>query len=298
MLKINRSFNYIANIDIFLELRVELEEFRLELDSNGEVPISKKLCPPSNEPTIPKIFHQIWLDFGHGSEPSDEYRNLTERLISLHPNWRHILWREEEIIGLINEHVPFFLQTFIFYNVPVKKHDSARMVILYAMGGVYLDSDFFPLKRIEPALGTCKFIVGNKYEKEFRPLNGLIGSVAKNPFLLFVLNAMNAPGVSRKRVLDSTGPTLLTKLMKEFVKNEKPELYRIYHPKFFYPLDWQIAAKEVKKYNTAAKLQSHFPDCFFLQLFHASWVSSKNTKKYPLMLTSTFSFRVFDSSFS
>ena len=45
------------------------------------------------------------------------------------------------------------------------RHDSARLVILYAMGGVYLDSDYITLRGIDSLIGTCKFIASNQVEK-------------------------------------------------------------------------------------------------------------------------------------
>lgn len=52
---------------------------------------------------------------------------------------------------------PLVYETVLSYKRPIKKHNSARMVILYAIGiGIYLDHDYVQLKRIEPALGRCK----------------------------------------------------------------------------------------------------------------------------------------------
>ena len=231
------------------------------------------MCPPSAHPSIPKIFHQIWIDFGKGKEPTEEYRNLTERLIRLHPGWRHILWYEKEIIEQISAHVPFFLHTFKSYDKPVKKHDSARFVILYALGGVYLDHDFIPIKSIEPALGNCRFIAMSEpiRNNKFMPANGVIGSVAKNPFLLFAINLMNSPKIANSYILEAAGPDLMNNALKAYGMKEETSGFRVYHPKFFNPIRWTQGSKRIKNY-TIVQIKALFPECIFVQFFQADWL--------------------------
>ena len=78
----------------------------------------------------------------------------------LHPGWEHILWHETEIIEQIKEHVPFFLSTFISYKRPIKRHNSARLVVLYPMGGICSHCIWimttFPLKALNQLLAVVK----------------------------------------------------------------------------------------------------------------------------------------------
>ena len=66
------------------------------------------------------------------------------------------------VLSLIEEHFPNFLKIYNSYDVQIKKHDAARIAILYVFGGVYVDHDFVALKNIEPALGICEFIIGGE----------------------------------------------------------------------------------------------------------------------------------------
>lgn len=247
------------------------------LSSDGELQVSEQFCPPTDQPPIPKIFHRMWINFGKGEEPSNEYQNLTERLMKLHPGWRYILWHEQKIITAIKEHVPFFLHTFESYDKPIKKHDSARMVILYAMGGVYLDHDVIPIKSIEPALGTCRFFGVSgflKDGKKFGTNNDLMGSVAKNPFLMFAIKMMNSPEIAKLHVLHATGPDLLGNALKEYIREEHPTGFKIYHPKFF-ALTFQVTANALKENGlnaTIEEIKSRAPDCIFAHYFLSSWM--------------------------
>ena len=254
------------------KLRSQEAKYQSEISSEGVLPMSEKLCPPTDHPPIPKIFHHIWFDFGKGKEPNAEYQNLTDRLLRMHPGWKHILWHEAKVIKLIEEQVPFFLYTFQSYDMNIKRHDSARLVILYAMGGVYLDHDFIPIKSIEPALGTCKFFVSTEENKKnvFTAWNGIIGSVAKNPFLLFALKMMDLPEVRGQHVFFATGPRLIDRALNAYMKAERPDGFKIYHPKFFNPFTWAEGSGRIKNY-TLAEIQSRVPDSIFIQFYQGSW---------------------------
>lgn len=255
-----------------IRTRKPVEEFPSEITSEGVLKASKKLCPARAQPLIPKIFHHIWIDFGTGKKPTEFHQNLTKRLLDLHPGWEHILWHESEIIEQIKEHVPFFLSTFLSYKRPIKRHNSARLVILYAMGGVYLDHDYIPLKSIEPALGSCKTIfISEKYEGAFVPTNSLMGSVAKNPFFSFALDKMTTPEYVRINS-GATGVRQFGMALKAFIKKERPTRFKLYHPKFFNPFSWDEGAERIKKY-TLEDVKSRFPDCIFYQFFEAAWLN-------------------------
>lgn len=50
--------------------------------------------PPSGAPQkIPKIFHNIWFDFGKGEEVLPHYGNNMRELQLLHPDWDFMLGR-------------------------------------------------------------------------------------------------------------------------------------------------------------------------------------------------------------
>lgn len=96
------------------------DEFPSEVNTEGELKISEDHCPPGVQ-QIPKIFHQFWIDFGMGSEPSDEHKRNAVLLREAHPVWQYILWNGEEIIALIKEHAHFFLDTYRAYDKNIKR---------------------------------------------------------------------------------------------------------------------------------------------------------------------------------
>jgi mannosyltransferase OCH1-like enzyme len=232
--------------------------------------ISRHL-PASTEPMhIPKVFHTIWINFGKGEEVFPKYLKNMENLINLHPGRELKLWREYEIIPLIKEHCSWFLDTFQNYDKPIKKHDAARIIILYAFGGVYLDQDFIPLKNIEPMLKGCKFVVGNETVHDFVPVNGFLGSIKEFDFLKKVLEAMNKPGVLRQPVLLATGPALLKKVMLAYANTSDTTGMKVYGNEFLYPVSW--ANKRSLKEMGLERLKYRFPNSFLVQEYDASWM--------------------------
>lgn len=246
-----------------------------QIEAESEPKISEELCTKAVQPLIPKIFHQVWIDFGAGKEPTSEHLEQSNRLIALHPGWHYILWREQEIVGLIKEHFPFFLRTFNSYDKQIKKHDSGRLVILFALGGVYLDHDYIPVKNIEEALGTCTFFASNEENDTFVPGISIMGSVAKNSFFPFALHMRNLPEIATLPVLNATGPAQFASALKAYMKSHQPKGFKLYHPKFFNPFSWKEGAQQIKNY-TLSHVRSRFPDCFFYQSYEAAWYAEYN----------------------
>ena len=127
---------------------------------------------------IPKIFHQIWFDFGKGNGKTipQVYKNFTETLLELHSGWKLMLWDEERVEELLGKFYPELLPIWLSYDVSIKRHDSARIFILHHLGGVYLDHDFMPIKNIEPLIENYQFIIGREEYTSFLVANGFIGA--------------------------------------------------------------------------------------------------------------------------
>ena len=268
-------FYVILNVFIKILLTVKqpslnpVKEFHSQTERMLE--ISKELCPASDQPLIPKIFHQIWFDFGRRKAQTEFHKNQTKRLLDLHPGWRYILWHEDEVIQLIKEHVPFFLETFLSYKRPIKRHNSARFVVLYAMGGVYLDHDYIPVRSMDPALGLCKVILTTEENFDrLDPTNALMGGVAKHPFFSFALQKMTTSEYLNVNK-GATGVQQLIMAINAFMlEKEKPDGLKLYHPKFFNPVSWKEGTNRIKNY-TVSEIRKRFPDSFFYQFYEGSW---------------------------
>lgn len=98
----------------------------------------------------PRTFHRIWFD-----EPErPRFAGWRDRLQELHPDWEIRTWgssaevREllatEKLRGLWDR----YLESDPFGRIP----DIARYVLLHTFGGVYIDTDFEPLRSFDELL--------------------------------------------------------------------------------------------------------------------------------------------------
>ena len=243
---------------------------RLSLSERGIFKDSDRLCKQKTHQKIPKIFHQIWFQFGQEYKDVPlNYKEYTDELLKLHPGWEHVLWNERTVENMLAENYPLFLPIWKSYNVIIKKHDSARFFILHKYGGVYVDHDFFPLKNIESALGSCEFVVGNHENRELVvPNNAFMGATPGNVYLQYAHNELAKPRIAEKFVIEATGPMFLRNTLEEFIVNHKPKGFKIYSPKYFYPNHYS----EQRLANvTKELLLKKLPFCYLFQLYDASW---------------------------
>lgn len=112
---------------------------------------------------ICKRVHQIWLE---GPVP-DKFENNTNSLKSTHCDWEYKLWREADILKLIEDHYPEHVELYNMYPYMIQKCDVARYFILHRYGGLYADLDIFFSENIDHALGnTCTLFSANPRDTE------------------------------------------------------------------------------------------------------------------------------------
>jgi mannosyltransferase OCH1-like enzyme len=93
---------------------------------------------------IPKIIHQIWSGI---EEPLPEYfRILGETWKEHHPTWKYELWDNERMTGFIRTYYPQHWEIYQKYPYNVQRWDAIRYLILYKIGGMYVDFDSECLK--------------------------------------------------------------------------------------------------------------------------------------------------------
>lgn len=129
---------------------------------------------------IPRILHHIWL----GSDPLPavfgRFRDLFQEL---HPNWELLLWTDNNLPPLKNQS--------LFDADPTwsGKSDILRHEVLARYGGLYLDTDFEPLRNIEPLLGQATCVLDTcKWTKT----QAVIGGVSGDPFWCDVVDSLPA----------------------------------------------------------------------------------------------------------
>lgn len=100
---------------------------------------------------IPKIIHQIWFQ-GEKFIPLHilEYQKTWKEKNS---NYQYVLWDENSINKLIkNINIDWIAETYNSYEIMIQKIDFAKYLILYYIGGIYMDMDIECLKSLDNLL--------------------------------------------------------------------------------------------------------------------------------------------------
>jgi len=108
---------------------------------------------------IPRITHQIWLQGWNALPP--KFKGNVESLKALNPGYTHMVWDEASLRDECRKLFPAVLAKFNSLPYLVQKVDFGRLVILYAYGGITVDTDMKSLKPIDttPKIDTAELIV-------------------------------------------------------------------------------------------------------------------------------------------
>lgn len=171
--------------------------------------------------TIPKIIHQT----GPSQVLPEVYEKLKRHLIRLHPDWSYRFYDDHECRTMVKIHCPRGLAPYDAYPTAIQRVDLFRMVIVYALGGFYLDLDVLCRKALDPlcqhrAVFAEETTLSDRVAKRLghretlRVANYMFGAEAQHPFVRRVIEEMmrraDRPILTENDVLESTGPGLLS----------------------------------------------------------------------------------------
>lgn len=94
---------------------------------------------------IPKIIHQIYENY---SGPSVLLLQLGKTWKEHHPDWEYRFWNKESIDNFMKKYYPELIPIYNVFRYPVQRWDAIRYLILYQIGGLYVDLDYEYLEQI------------------------------------------------------------------------------------------------------------------------------------------------------
>jgi len=110
---------------------------------------------------IPKIIHQIWIQ-GENNIPEKFIGNLN-KIREMHKDWEYKLWDEIKILQLLQNNKKL-IDMYYKFDYLHQKVDYAKLIILYAYGGVCIDMDAYTIKPLDDLVeeyGDFDFIISN-----------------------------------------------------------------------------------------------------------------------------------------
>jgi len=229
---------------------------------------------------IPKLIHQIWS--GKYEPLPDIFRQLGETWKEQHPEWEYRLWSEQDILSFLDECFPELRELYHAFYYDIQRWDAIRYLILYKIGGMYVDFDYECIENVDPLLEgkTCAFAMEpdmhtallNK-TKMFN--NALMASVPSHLFLekviekVFSTQTLQSDTSNKMRcVLQTTGPWMLGDLYDEF--EDKNSIYLV-PAKFVSP----FTKKEVNAVingNISEHLEEKLQEAYAIHYFLGTWL--------------------------
>jgi inositol phosphorylceramide mannosyltransferase catalytic subunit len=101
---------------------------------------------------IPHIIHQSWKV----DEIPSIFQKWSGEWRRKHPDWKYILWTDEENMRLARKHFPWTAEMFANLERNIQRADIARCMYLYLYGGVYSDLDSEPMRPMDELLEITK----------------------------------------------------------------------------------------------------------------------------------------------
>jgi mannosyltransferase OCH1-like enzyme len=167
---------------------------------------------------IPKLVHQT----AKTRELPERRRPYQKRLIDLHPGWKYHLWTDEDNLSFVRSEFPDFYEVFVGLPKPIMRADVIRYLLMYKLGGLYLDTDYEMLKPFDLVDHAAVLA----WEASERPrsdgdllCNAIFASEPGHPFFKALIDDLNAnPPLSPDAdVLSATGPAFVTRVYRRWI---------------------------------------------------------------------------------
>lgn len=187
---------------------------------------------------IPKIIHQYWST--QGPPMPDWQRGFPLAWMAMNPGWEYRFWDESNVPHLDNEELFYGAEGFApRRNIPQFRSDVLRYELLHRFGGVWIDTDFEPLRPFQEWPvdwdGQVPFAT---WERDGEWVaNGMLGAPPGDPFIGRLIAALPAAvrAHAGQRPSISSGPQFLTGVYLDGA----PERVQVLQQRLFYPYSFR-----------------------------------------------------------
>jgi len=221
----------------------------------------------NDKDVIPRKLHLIWF----GRPIPQYYLDLLEIWKKKLFGWEIYLWDEAKASKITMTNQSYFDAA---KNLGLKS-DIFRYEILFQMGGVYVDTDFFAIKTLDDLL-YLDFFTGTGHLSEAGVFNGLIGARKESKVILKCIESISRVGINESSdmdIINSTGPGLLSDTVKWSLQQNVEKIV-VFPTVFFYPFPATLRKEldlipvrslgnRLKKYVTS--------ETYCVHLWHTSW---------------------------
>ena len=196
---------------------------------------------------IPKFIHHIWI--GPKPFPSD-YINFLTKWRLLYPDYNFVFWNNElvESSNIITDDIKKYYYSDC--NIALKA-DLLRFKILEKFGGIYIDTDTEPLKRMSDDILNYNFFSG--YQPNNEIAIGIMGSRSQESLVSFYIDSVlenitkfTYNGKVSDEIWKISGPEFFTQFLNSYSNNPT---YKFFEIQYFYPYDWWEMERKEENFN-------------------------------------------------
>ena len=183
---------------------------------------------------INKTVHQVYGIFDDGVPLKGIdvfYQNVikTKAFCKKH-NIKYKMWNLKLATKLVNTHFKQYKKLWKDFSVPIMRADFIRYCILYKYGGIYVDCDIHPIKKIDHLFDKEYFFVRWNDDKKNLPYNAILGGQKGAPIYDEIMKHCKESYYEKKKqpiykqwkgrlVFQTTGHYMLQRVIK---KNKVP----------------------------------------------------------------------------
>jgi len=209
---------------------------------------------------IPKQLHQIWIG---SAEMKEEHRAFVQMWRDMYPDFVHRLWGNEDIASVL----PPEKKKYFTPEYPIAlRADLLRYEIIRKHGGVYVDVDTEPLKRMEFSPDT-RFFSG--VQPNGQVAIGIFGAEPNNPLMDDVCRSVLENIETRLRdgclwenVDQLTGPDFFTRMCLPYTGVPG---FKFAAPEVFYPYSWDEPHRRFEDFKRTC------PDAYSVHHWAKQW---------------------------
>lgn len=185
---------------------------------------------------IPKIIHQIWI--GEKILPN-KFFYFQEKWKQIYNDYKFIYWND----SLLREKnmIDHSIEQYYIADIKIAmKVDLLRFKILKEFGGIYIDVDNEPLKKMPDENLKYNFFAGYQSNQEINiaVLGSQINEKLVNEYyhkMIDNIQKFTTNNIISNEIWKITGPEFFTKHVESYILDEK---YKIFDCNYFYPYSW------------------------------------------------------------
>jgi mannosyltransferase OCH1-like enzyme len=207
---------------------------------------------------IPKRFIRVWI--GGKKEIPLQFEQWWEDFQKLHPDYEFVTLRDFSIVKPPKSLIPLLESVSTCAGVS----DIMRVVSMYELGGIYVDTDVMPLKNFDTLVGNTPFLA-KRSSVSFE--TAIIGSPPQHPAFKAVIDAYPEWFYKNndKAASVQTGPAFVSSILFN-----RPDVRHL-PIKTFYPYNGFMAPKRMEKMRIFADKGNFPPEMFAAHFSNHKW---------------------------